>query len=151
MTKNNDLKNALNQVLATEYVLYTKTQNYHWNVTGESFYEIHTFLEKQYKELSEIIDEIAEKVRSLEGMATGTLKEFLENSQVKEEPGIYPKEKQMLKNLLNDHSILITQLKSVIKLAEKLEEYSTNDFLIGLLEKHETMAWMLRSFVTYQN
>lgn len=145
--KNQELVTVVNKILASEYVLYTKTQKYHWNVVSPSFYEIHTFLEKQYQELAIIIDEVAEKVRSLEGVALGTLKEFLEHSKVQEVPGGYPIDKEMLRILLADHSILCKELEAGIETSEEMKSPSTADFLTQLLEKHEKMAWMLRSFL----
>lgn len=89
----------LNKILADEYVLYTKTRNYHWNVTGLQFNDLHKFFEAQYGEIDGIIDEVAERNRSLGGKAVATLTEFVGTSRVKEQPDTYPEAKTMLKNL----------------------------------------------------
>ena len=73
----------LNRLLSDEYILYTKTRNYHWNVTGPDFSELHKFFEAQYGELDEIIDEVAERSRALGGNALGTLKEFSKETRLK--------------------------------------------------------------------
>ena len=74
----------LNQLLADEYLLYTKTRNFHWNVTGPDFSQLHKFFESQYEELDEIIDEVAERTRSLGEKPVATLKEFLQQARLKQ-------------------------------------------------------------------
>jgi starvation-inducible DNA-binding protein len=101
----------LNTLLSDEYLLYTKTRNYHWNVTGPQFHDLHKFFEEQYTELSEIIDEIAERGRSLDGWAFGTMSEFSQHTRLKEHPGHYPKAPEMIANLLGDHEAVIRQLR----------------------------------------
>src|SRR5688572_22836898 len=77
----------LNHLLSDEYLLYTKTRNYHWNVTGRDFHELHTFFEKQYEALDEIIDQVAERVRALGHYAFGTLEQFSKFGRIKETVG----------------------------------------------------------------
>ena len=72
----------LNTLLADEYLLYTKTRNYHWNVTGPQFNDLHKFFETQYEALDDIVDEVAERARSLGGRAAGTLEEFRKTARL---------------------------------------------------------------------
>ena len=138
----------LNALLSDEYLLYTKTRNYHWNVTGPQFHDLHKFFEEQYTELNEIVDEVAERGRSLDGWAFGTMNEFSQHTRLKEHPGYYPKAREMIANLLEDHETVIRQLRSDLEIcAEKYHDMGTNDFLTGLMEQHEKMAWMLRAFL----
>jgi starvation-inducible DNA-binding protein len=138
----------LNTLLSDEYLLYTKTRNYHWNVTGPQFHDLHKFFEEQYTELSEIVDEVAERGRTLDGWAFGTMSEFTEHARLKEHPGHYPKAREMIANLLEDHETVIRQLRSDLEsCADKYHDMGTNDFLTGLMEQHEKMAWMLRAFL----
>jgi starvation-inducible DNA-binding protein len=138
----------LNQLLADEYVLYTKTRNYHWNVTGDDFSELHKFFEAQYEEIDEIIDEVAERARSLGGNSLGTLKEFLGLTRLKELPKDYPADKQMIARLLTDHESIIQSLRSdLAACSERYHDMGTSDFLTGLMEQHEKMAWMLRAYL----
>lgn len=102
---------VLNALLADEYLLYTKTRNYHWNVRGPQFNDLHRFFEKQYEELAEVVDEVAERARSLGGAALGTMTEFLQESRLEEAPGQYPDASAMLASLLTDHETLIRQLR----------------------------------------
>lgn len=136
----------LSSLLSDEYVLYTKTRNYHWNVVGSDFSEYHKFFEEQYDELSKEIDDVAERIRSIGGKTIATLDEFKQNTRLKEEPGQYPSANQMVKNLLHDHESIIKTLRmDLVRCDESFHDVGTNDFLTGLMEKHEKMAWMLRS------
>jgi starvation-inducible DNA-binding protein len=138
----------LNTVLADEYVLYTKTRNYHWNVVGPQFNDLHKFFEAQYNALNDIVDEVAERARALGGHAMGTLAEFLKSTRLQEETGDYPEARVMLANLLADQEALIRHLRVDLETcAEQHHDTGTNDFLTGLMEQHEKMAWMLRAFL----
>ena len=138
----------LNALLADEYVLYTKTRNYHWNVVGRQFNDLHKFFAGQYEELDDFIDDVAERARTLGGHSVATLAEFQEATRLKEHPGQYPGADEMLDNLLTDHETIIRELRADgDAAASKYHDAGTNDFLIGLMEKHEKMAWMLRAFL----
>ena|SRR3989344_7090848 len=137
----------LNETLSDEYVLYTKSRNYHWNVTGPDFSELHKFFEAQYEELNGIIDEAAERARSLGGRSLGTLKEFLAHTQLAESSANCPAAAKMIANLLADHEAVIKKLREDAEACVKFGDAGTNDFLVGLMEQHEKMAWMLRSYL----
>jgi starvation-inducible DNA-binding protein len=138
----------LNRLLSDEYVLYTKTRNYHWNVTGPQFNDLHKFFEAQYEELNGFVDDIAERARQLGGRAFGTLAEFAKSARLTEQPGTAPAAKEMLATLLADHEAVIRTLRADIGPAtDRYKDVGTSDFLTGLLEKHEKMAWMLRAFL----
>ena len=138
----------LNKLLSDEYILYTKTRNYHWNVTGPDFSELHKFFEAQYEELDDIIDEVAERARSLGGRSFGTLAEFLKQASLEEQPGKVPAAAKMIRNLLEDHEALAVQLRKDLETCSgKYKDMGTSDFLTGLMEQHEKMAWMLRSYL----
>lgn len=138
----------LNQLLSDEYVLYTKTRNYHWNVTGSDFSELHKFFEAQYEELDDIIDEVAERVRAVGGNSFGTLKEFLQNTKLKEVMNDYPGASKMILSLLVDHEAIIKRLRESLKICvDQFGDMGTSDFLTGLMEQHEKMAWMLRAYL----
>ncbi len=136
----------LNHLLADEYVLYTKTRYYHWNVTGPRFHTLHVFFETQYTALAEIADQVAERVRQLGFYAFGTLEQFKKVTRLSEDFGTIPSENEMIHNLMLDHETIIQQLrKDLEKADENFHDVGTNDFLTALLEQHEKMAWMLRA------
>jgi starvation-inducible DNA-binding protein len=136
---------TLNMRLSDEYVLYTKTRKYHWNVIGPRFHQLHELFKEQYEILDEMIDEIAERARQLGGKSLGTLDEFARNSSINEEPGQNPDAQTMISNLLNDHETVIKTLRKNADEAEELEDMVTNDFFLEAAQKHEKMAWMLRA------
>jgi len=136
----------LNTLLSDEYVLYTKTRNFHWNVVGPQFHEFHKFFEGQYEEIDAIIDEVAERARALGGLASGSLGEFLDQSRLKEQPAKAMSAKTMVSSLLSDHEAIIQSLRKDLEISgDKHHDMGTNDFLTGLMEQHEKMAWMLRA------
>ncbi len=139
---------ALELLLADEFVLYTKTRNYHWNVTGPEFGELHRFLDEQYTVLNETVDEVAERIRALGGPAIGTLEEFREKTRLKEQPGEYPNAPTMLANLLRDHETVVRELRDLAEqAAHRYHDAATESFVTELAVRHEKMAWMLRSYV----
>lgn len=138
----------LQRVLADEQVLLVKTKNYHWNVVGPHFNELHKFFDSQYEKLVEFVDHVAERIRALGEKTTGTMTELLEFSGLKEHPGFYPKSKVMIQNLLKDHEQMIRSLRrDLADCMDRYDDMGTSDFLTGLMEDHEKMAWMLRSFL----
>jgi starvation-inducible DNA-binding protein len=138
----------LNTLLSDEYLLYTKTRNYHWNVVGPQFNDLHKFFEAQYNALNDIVDDVAERARALGGNALGTMAEFLKSTRLQEDSGDYPEARLMLANLLADHEALIRHLRIDLETcADRYHDAGTNDFLTGLMEQHEKMAWMLRAFL----
>ncbi len=137
----------LNQILADEYVLYTKVRNYHWNVEGSNFMEMHKFYEDMYDGIDEAIDEIAERVRMLGHYAEGRLKDFLQLANLNEEEYTNNQKKQ-LQNLLSDHETILRGLRKDIKtFSEKYKDDGNADFVTGLMEKHEKWAWFVRSYL----
>lgn len=138
----------LNVLLSDEVALYIKTRKFHWNVTGPQFHDLHKFFESQYEELGEILDAVAERARSLGGVAYGTLREFAGHTRIEEAPGENPEAPGMITALLSDHEALIETLrKDLVRVAETCQDMGTGDFLTGLMEQHEKMAWMLRAFL----
>src|ERR1700733_9505414 len=102
----------LDLVLADEYVLYTKTRNFHWNVVGPRFNDMHKFFEAQYEILDGHVDDVAERSRALGGRALGSLKEFLSAARLKESVGRTLKAEVMVAELLRDHEALIRTLRA---------------------------------------
>jgi starvation-inducible DNA-binding protein len=138
----------LSNVLSDAMLLYIKTRKFHWNVAGNSFMELHKLFEKQYKILEASIDEIAERINKLGAKTPGTMQEFLQMSSLKEAPGKYPSQKQMLSELLKDHEAVIIQIrKHIDDCDEKYGDIGTSDFLTDLIKEHETIAWTLRRYL----
>ena len=144
----NGVAAILNNLLADEYVLYTKTRNFHWNVTGARFNDLHKFFEGQYGQIDAAIDDVAERSRSLGAVSPGSLAEFLNHTRLKEQKGETLDSDEMLTALLADHESIIRNLREDLARAQdKFGDAGTADFLTGIMEAHEKMAWMLRAYL----
>jgi len=111
-----EIAKLLNHLLANEYILYTKTWKFHWNVEGKHFGELHAFFDVQRKQLEEFIDEIAERIRALDIKSDGTLTEFIEKSSLVEHPAKNPDDLSMLQLLLKDHEQIIKNYVKIVSL-----------------------------------
>ncbi|HTF29547.1 MAG TPA: DNA starvation/stationary phase protection protein [Flavitalea sp.] len=137
---------SLSGILADEFILYTKTRKAHWNVEGPDFYNKHKFFEDQYNQLADIVDEVAERIRTLGHYAPGSLKEFLELTHLTEESRHKNDSFGFISELLSDHeSILIHLRENVDNYVTALHDAGSSDYITGLMETHEKMAWMLRA------
>jgi starvation-inducible DNA-binding protein len=133
----------LNPLFADEFVLYIKTRHDHWHVVGPQFNDLHTLFEAQYRALGEIVDEVAERARALGGNALGTWAECMSQTRLKAHPGRYPAAGDMIADLLADHVAVIRQVRVAREMsADVYADMGTHDFLIGLMTRHENMAWM---------
>jgi starvation-inducible DNA-binding protein len=138
------LANGLAKLLADTYTLYLKTQNFHWHVTGPHFHSLHTMFEEEYVELADAVDEIAERIRSIGHNAPASFAEFLQLTDIKES-NVKPVANNMVKELLQDHGIIIKHIAKILPLAQDEKDEATTDLLIRRTETHEKTAWMLRS------
>lgn len=136
----------LSGFLADEFILYTKTRNAHWNIEGPDFYTQHKFFETQYEQLDEIMDDVAERIRSLGHYAPATLQNYLALTHLTEQSREKNNSAGFIHELLADHESIIIRLREQINpIANDLHDLGTSDFLTGLMESHEKMAWMLRA------
>lgn len=136
----------LSKLLADEVVLYIKTRNAHWNVEGGDFHAMHKFFEEQYEQLDEIMDNVAERIRSIGHYAPATLQSFLELTHLTEKSEEKNNSQGFIELLLTDHESIIEFLRGNInRFANDFNDLGTSDFITGLMEDHEKMAWMLRA------
>ena len=139
-----DIAEALAHLLADTYTLYAKTQCCHWNVIGPSFPQLHELFERQYRELAEAVDVIAERMRALGFSAPSSLPELGRMSSIPDGPT--PTDaSDMLRNLLIGHEMLARASRNFVGLAEHGRDHVTVDLLTERMRVHEQAAWMLRS------
>ncbi len=138
------LVGALNGVLANTVVLAVKTQHFHWNVTGPEFAALHRFFGELYEELFDAIDEIAERIRALDGVPEGSLKQIFEHASLPETTYV-PKSPEMLKILTSDTIKIAEIVRSALHLAAGYQDEVTADLLTERLAAHDKAAWMLNS------
>lgn len=133
-------------ILADEYVLFTKTRKAHWNVEGIDFHSKHIFFETQYNELDQIIDDVAERIRTIGHYVPATLTSFLSLTHLTEERINSNDSAGFIKDLFEDHQTIIIKIRALLYKQEgDFLDLGTNDFITGLMAKHEKMAWMLRA------
>jgi starvation-inducible DNA-binding protein len=141
-----EVAQSLNKLLADEHVLYIKTRKAHWNVEGPDFLTIHRFFEEQYKQLEQMIDDIAERIRTIGHYTEATLAVFLQETHLTEETREKNNSMGFMKSLLGDHETIIIHLReNISRYADEWKDAGTSDFITGLMETHEKMAWMLRA------
>jgi starvation-inducible DNA-binding protein len=132
-------------LLANEYVLQVKTQNFHWNVTGISFGSLHSLFDSQYSQLAGFVDLIAERIRALQFFVPGSLVEFKRLATLQEDEGTKLLDKEMIKKLLDGHEFVIAGIRSDIDFSKSVNDAGTENFLADILVKHEKIAWILRA------
>lgn len=135
----------LSKVLADTYMLYLKTHFYHWNVTGPLFASLHVLLEKQYEQLFEGTDVLAERIRALGFFAPGSISVFGNMTAIEDDKDHVPGAMQMIENLVVGHEAIARTTRAAFKAAEKAEDQATMDILIDRMKASDMAAWMLRS------
>jgi starvation-inducible DNA-binding protein len=145
ISKENRLKIAegLKHLLADSYTLYLQTHNFHWNVTGPQFRVLHLMFEEHYTELATAVDDIAERIRTLDVAAPGTFKEFEKLSAIKEVEGV-PGGSKMVDLLTKGHEQVVKTSRQVLKLAQEANDESTVALVSDRMRIHEKTSWMLR-------
>lgn len=138
----------LGKLLADEFVLYTKTRNAHWNIEGANFHSMHIFFEQQYREIDELMDSVAERIRKIGHYAPATVTQLLQLTHLTEQTDRKNDSAGFLHDLLADHDSIIEFLRGNINpIANEFKDAGTSDYITGLMEKHEEMAWMIRSYI----
>ncbi|MEI7431038.1 MAG: Dps family protein [Betaproteobacteria bacterium] len=137
---------GLSALLADSYTLYLMTHNFHWNVTGPKFNDLHNMFMGQYTEQWNALDIIAERIRALGHPAPGTYKEFVKLASIKEVDGV-PKALEMVRHLVAAQEATARTARKLFALVNEANDQPTADLLTQRLEIHEKTAWMLRSLL----
>jgi len=141
----NEIISSLNHVLADTYALYLKTQNYHWNVTGPHFGDLHTKFEGQYADLADAVDTIAERIRALGDKVPATFKVFDKKCHI-QDGNENAEANTMVKELASDNKAIVKVLKECASIAEKKGDIATADLMTQRVAIHDKASWMLSSY-----
>ena len=141
-----ELNNQLNDLVATWSITYTKLHNYHWYVTGQSFFTLHTKFEELYNEVTLNLDEVAERILSRGGKPVATLKEHLELSLIEEATGKETTE-EMVETIVGDFKTIMQALKKAMQTAAEEGDDRTEDLLNATYQSLEKHTWMLNAFL----
>lgn len=142
--ENNKYHLALKTAFASEYAFALKAQNFHWNVEGASFPQLHALFEKIYDEVYGSIDTFAEQLRALELYTPASLQKFSMLTIVEDENEVLP-EGQMVQELLNDSEKMANIFKLTFTMAEEAGDHGLSNFLADRQDQHKKHSWMLRS------
>lgn len=134
--------NELNILLANYHVYYQKLRNFHWNVSGENFFDLHVKFEELYDDAKLKIDEIAERILTLRFAPLSNLTDYLEKSSIKESPSDLS-DRAMVDVILEDHGTLLTQLRTVVEKADGADDEGTIDLIGAYIRELEKTSWML--------
>ncbi len=137
---------GLKKLLADSYTLYLQTHNFHWNVTGPQFRDLHLMFEEHYTELASAVDMIAERIRTLGVAAPGTYKAFAALSSIEEVEGV-PASEEMTKLLNLGHEQVVRTAREVLSIAQEAGDESTASLVSDRMRVHEKTAWMLRAML----
>lgn len=138
------IANGLKRLLADSYTLYLQTHNFHWNVTGPQFRELHLMFEEHYTELATAVDDIAERIRTLDVVAPGTYKAFAELSSIKEVEEV-PSASEMIDILTQGHEQVVKTCREALSPAQDAQDESSAALISDRMRIHEKTAWMLRA------
>lgn len=141
-----EIADGLSYLLADTYTLYLMTHNFHWNVTGPFFNDLHKMFEAQYTELAEAVDLIAERIRTLGFPAPGTYKAYAKLSSIEEHDEV-PGAEDMVSLLVKGNEAVVRTARSVLPIAQDSRDESTVTLVADRMVVHEKTAWMLRSFL----
>ncbi len=136
---------GLKKLLANSYFLYLKTQNFHWNIQGEDFFEFHELFESHYNELAGAIDTIAEAIRVLQERAPGSFHEFSDLADLEEVPHDLTSH-DMMAMLLHDHQIMVDCCTEVAKQCHAADDFGSLLIVSERLKSHQKILWMLQSW-----
>lgn len=145
-THRQQIAEGLGHVLADTYTLYLKTHNFHWNVVGPRFRELHLMFEEQYNELALAVDAIAERIRTLGFAAPGTYRAYAELATIEETEGV-PDADTMIRILTQDNETVVRTARKILTIAQDANDESTASLISDRLVVHEKTAWMIRSLL----
>ena len=143
-----EVSKVLNQYLANLHVLYTKLHNYHWNVEGKGFFQLHSKLEELYDNTAKEIDEIAERILILGFRPAASMKEYLELATLKEVKSEAIKGEDIIKDLQKDFEVLILELRSALEVADNNKDQVSVDLFVGSIGNFEKTLWMFRAYLS---
>jgi len=132
----------LNVLLADYHIYYQKLRNFHWNVIGKNFFDLHEKFEELYDDAKLKVDEIAERILTLRYQPTSNLSDYLKDSNLEESPSDISDSK-MIELLLKDHGLLLKQMRKVVEVADAGGDEGTIDLIGAYIREMEKTSWML--------
>ncbi len=135
----------LNTLLAEYHLYYQKLRNFHWNILGKNFFDLHQQFEEMYTDARIKIDEIAERILTLRYHPMSNLSAYLKTAKIEESTGKM-QDTEMVAEILQAHSILLKQMSSVVSKAEEIKDEGTIDLIGAYIREMEKTSWMLNAW-----
>jgi starvation-inducible DNA-binding protein len=140
--KINTTAKELNTLLADYHIYYQKLRNFHWNIVGKNFFDLHVKFEEMYDDAKLKIDEIAERILTLRFQPISNFSEYLSITNLSESSSDV-KDTEMVKILLKDHGLLLSQMRNVVERADAAGDEGTIDMIGAYIADLEKVSWML--------
>ena len=145
--KSKELVNHLNDLLANYQIFYQNLRGFHWNVKGSNFFELHTKFEEYYNDAIEKVDEIAERVLTLEGTPLHSYSAYMKQAEIKEVTGVSDGNR-CVKEIVGNLGILIRKEREILALAAEIGDDGTQDMINPYISEQEKNLWMLRAYLS---
>lgn len=136
----------LDILLADYHLYYQKLRNFHWNIIGKSFFDLHEKFEELYEDAKLKVDEIAERILTLRHQPLSNYSDYLKSANIKESKSDM-RDVEMVKILLEDHGTLLIQMRKVVKIADESGDEGTIDLIGAYIRELEKVSWMLDTWV----
>ena len=138
-----EINKKLNELLADLNVFYRKLQNYHWNIEGKEFFVLHQKLEEYYDSISKQIDEIAEHILINRAQPLGTMKDYLQITNIKEAENKKISRDEVFQNLITDYGILLNKVITIKEISDEIKDYATSSIMDEYILNYSKILWML--------
>ncbi|MFN2261816.1 MAG: Dps family protein [Psychroflexus sp.] len=145
-SKTKNTVKEMNVLLADYQLYYQKLRNYHWNIVGQNFFDLHQQFEEMYDDAKLKIDEIAERILTLRFQPESNLSEYLKITNLKESNSDVS-DREMVANLLEDHGSIIKQMRKVVEVADENSDEGTIDLIGAYIRELEKTSWMLDAWI----
>lgn len=144
--KSQALVTSLNTLLSSYQIQYMNARGFHWNIKGREFFELHQKFEEIYTLLLEKVDEIAERILTIEGNPLHAFSDYLETSKIQEAKGI-SNGTQALETLLDGYTTLISMQREILAQAGEAEDEGTAALMSDYIKEQEKLVWMLKAYL----
>ncbi len=146
VVKSNIISTNLNELLADYQLFYQNLRGLHWNIKGRAFFELHLKFEELYNDAVIKVDEIAERILTLEGEPLHTFSDYLKVSQIREEKGI-TNGIDGIKITISNFSTIIIKERTILSLATEADDEGTASLMSDYISQTEKTLWMLNSYL----
>lgn len=141
-----EIAKELNKLLANYQIYYQNLRGFHWNIQGRDFFELHVKFEELYNDAAIKIDEVAERILTIDHTPLHSFTDYLETASLKPVRGVH-KGEPAVKTLVENLTDLVDQQKGIRAMAEDGDDGATADMMATFIEEQEKTLWMYKSWL----